>query len=57
MNLCFGLFCRAGVLCSSELGFDFFAFVQKCLTKKLEQKAIDSYSYMFSCLVSVHSKM
>ena len=45
MNLYFGLFCSAGVLFkSSELGFDFFAFPQLCLTKKLEEKTIDSYS-------------
>ena len=29
---------------SSELGFDFFAFAQQCLTKKLEEKIVDSYS-------------
>ena len=46
MNLYFGLFCSAAVLFnSSELGFDFFAFARcKCLTKRLEEKAIDSYS-------------
>ena len=45
MNLYFGLFCSTGVLFnSSELGFDFFAFAQQCLTKKLEEKTIDSYS-------------
>ena len=45
MNLNFGLFCSAGVLFnSSELGFDFFAFAQYCLTKKLEEKTVDSYS-------------
>ena len=44
MSLHFGLFCSAGVLFnSSEVGFDFFAFAQ-CLTKKLEEKTIDSYS-------------
>ena len=44
MNLYFGLFCSAGILFnSSEIGFDFFAFAQECLTKKLEEKTIDSY--------------
>ena len=28
----FGLFCSPGILFSSELGFDCFAFAQKCLT-------------------------
>ena len=43
MNLYFGLICSADVLFnSSVLGFDFFAFAQ-CLTKKLEEKTIDSY--------------
>ena len=43
MNLYFGLFCSADVLFnSSVLGFHFFAFAQ-CLTKKLEEKTIDSY--------------
>ena len=41
MNL---MFCSPGVLCSSELRFDFFAFAQKCLTKKLEENTIDPYS-------------
>ena len=31
----FVLFCIAGVLCSSELGFVIFALAQQCLTKKL----------------------
>ena len=45
MNLYFGLFCFAGVLFnSSELGFDFFAFAQQSLTKKLEEKTIGSCS-------------
>ena len=45
MNLYFGLFYSAGVLLnSSELGFDFFSFPQQCLTKKLEEKTIYSYS-------------
>ena len=45
MNFYFGLFCSVGVLFnSSELGFDFFAFAQQCLTKKLEEKTIDYYS-------------
>ena len=45
MNPYFVLFCIAGVLCSSELGFDIFAFAQQCLTKKLEETLlIDSYS-------------
>ena len=54
MNLYFGLFCSAGVLFnSSELDwspssgsgwFVFFALAQECLTKKLEEKTIDSYS-------------
>ena len=45
MNPYFGLFCSAGVLfISSELGFDSFAFAKKCLTKKLEETTVDSYS-------------
>ena len=46
MNVYFGLFCSASVLFlnSSELGFDFFAFAQQWLTKKLEEKTIDSNS-------------
>ena len=37
--------CSSSVLLNSnELGFDFFALAQKCLTKKLEEKTIDSYS-------------
>ena len=46
MNLYFGLFCSASVLFlnSSELGFDFFAFAQQWLTKKLEEKTVDSNS-------------
>ena len=45
MNPYFVLFCIAGVLCSSELGFDIFAFAQQRLTKKLEETLlIDSYS-------------
>ena len=45
MNPYFVLFCIAGVLCPSELGFDIFAFAQQCLTKKLEETLlIDSYS-------------
>ena len=45
MNLHFGLFCSAGVLFnSSEPGFDFFAFAHSCLTKKLEERTIHSYS-------------
>ena len=48
MNLYFGLFCIAGVLCSSELGFDFFASEQQCLTKKLEEKTVDRFLF-FIC--------
>ena len=46
MNLNFGLFCSAGVLFnSSELGFDFLLLHNNAsLTKKLEEKTIDSYS-------------
>ena len=45
MNLHFGLFCSAGVLFnSSEPRLDFFAFAHLCLTKKLEERTIDSYS-------------
>ena len=38
------LYCSTGVLFNIELGFDFFAFAQQCLTKKLEEKTIDYYS-------------
>ena len=45
MNLYFGLISSAGVLFnSSELGFDIFPFAQQCLTKKLEEKTLYSYS-------------
>ena len=46
MNLCFGLFCSTSFLFlnSCELGFDVFAFAQQCLTKKLEEKTVVSYS-------------
>ena len=45
MNLYFGLFCSAGVLFNaSEPGFDFFAFAESYLTKKLQEKTIYSYS-------------
>ena len=45
MNLYFGLFFSAGVLFNScELGFDFLAFAQECLTKKLEEETIDCHS-------------
>ena len=50
MNLYFGLFCIAGVLCSSELGFDFFASAQQCLTKKLEEKTVDRFLF-FICFL------
>ena len=42
MNLCFGLYCSASVLFLNSS--DFFAFAQQCLTKKLEEKTVDSYS-------------
>ena len=44
MNLYFGLFCGAGVLFSSELGFDFFAFAQKCSVR-----ATTRSGYVISC--------
>ena len=51
MNFYFVLFCIAGVLCSSELGFIFFfAFAQQCLTKKLEEKAVDRFLFFICCL-------
>ena len=48
MNPYFVLFCIAGVLCSSELGFDIFAFAQQCSTKKLEEKTVDRFLF-FTC--------
>ena len=50
-NLYFRLFCIAGVLCSSEVGFDFFAFAQQCLTKKLEGKTVDRFLFFICSLV------
>ena len=46
MNLNFGLFCSAGVLFNSSARVRFFCFctIIECLTKKLEEKTIDSYS-------------
>ena len=41
----------AGVLCSSELGFIFFAFAQQCLTKKLEEKTVDRFLFFICSLV------
>ena len=43
-NLCFGLFCSAGVLCSSELGFDFFCSCTKMLGKETWTK---DYRFLF----------
>ena len=51
MNPYFVLFCIAGVLCSSELGFDIFAFTQQCLTKKLEEKTVDRFLFFICSLV------
>ena len=52
MNPYFVLFCIAGVLCSSELGFDIFAFAQQCLTKKLEENTVDRFLFFICSLVS-----
>ena len=51
MNPYFVLFCIAGVLCSSELGFDIFAFAQQCLTKKLEENTVDRFLFFICSLV------
>ena len=51
MNLYFGLFCIAGALCSNKLGFDFLAFVQQCLTKKLKEKTVDRFLCFICSLV------
>ena len=60
MNLYFGLFCCAGVLCPSELGIaGFFSFSTIMLYKETWRK--DCWSIrilrMFASLVSIHSKM
>ena len=44
MNLCYGLFFSAGVLCSSELGFDSFCFCTKMLDKENWRK---DYRFLF----------
>ena len=33
--------------CVPRLGLDIFAFVQQCLTKKLEEKAVDRFLFLF----------
>ena len=49
----------AGVLCSSELGFIFFCFCATMLDKETWRKDCWSipFLHMFSCLVSIYSKM